>query len=756
MTKSLNGVPRNQLCPQRADLPLIVSVESRKGGVGKTTAALCLGRMLLKRGYAVLVVDVDLTGTNAADVADSPYWQEDLHAVTEVTPEAKDSSDSTPPRVNLLAVFEQLFLVGKEIPKFGLCGCSEKRAAYFTVDLGRVNIMGSQVYKTGKKVKTTKSLRIEDPGTLFDPIHAYWLLEFVRDRVEDFADRVREVKRDRPVAIILDNSPGYVGLGPDIQDWLTDRGPHKSKFLTVMSLDAPDINACGASVAELHRLYTIKWETSRLFIEAGVEGESTGADLGLDETDDDQDRFFMQLVSMGGESEANGQCRTSSDDPPWQWKEDLAFYRTPDRAIGKQYMDSANKYQAVLVNRVPEEITTGNHEYQMPPDNGEDSLELLTKLLGGERTSRHWMSRMIQYDPYLEHQFLWSLRYGHHEGSSPGPREVTGFLDGIEQNLDHLGRVGKGEVWFGASEDIDPGDLARKLTQFDRLVYQAMERVKRSEWSHLVQPLVHASRWLPGSIVPSFRSCLISILLPYGIIHDWPIEEIHGSDDMAHVSPHAQGLVRHIPDQIAARLEETHADTVRRGTVFRMFALSLGRLAGLAIGYQPWPSDAHEIVVDLLAEVVSTEVSRWTLQHQRGRQARPNLSFLAQERLTPAECEKYFALWLDRFSRRGIVRRPDELATFYGACASGQARLMSFGSDCIFLIRLLRNMIERAEGHEPRFPRVDDIVEDAIVHKKISHAQAYKLADDRAATAQYFRRFDEVLESIVADWGLAT
>jgi len=46
---------------------IIISVESRKGGVGKTTAALCMGKILLKNGYAVLLIDTDITGTNIAD-----------------------------------------------------------------------------------------------------------------------------------------------------------------------------------------------------------------------------------------------------------------------------------------------------------------------------------------------------------------------------------------------------------------------------------------------------------------------------------------------------------------------------------------------------------------------------------------------------------------------------------------------------------------------------------------------------------------
>ena len=61
---------------------LLVSVESRKGGVGKTTAALNLARILLeKKGYAVLFLDVDITGTNATDALDSPFWRDICHTV---------------------------------------------------------------------------------------------------------------------------------------------------------------------------------------------------------------------------------------------------------------------------------------------------------------------------------------------------------------------------------------------------------------------------------------------------------------------------------------------------------------------------------------------------------------------------------------------------------------------------------------------------------------------------------------------------
>ena len=55
---------------------LFISVESRKGGVGKTTAALNLARLLLKKQRAVLLSDADITGTDAVECLVSPFWKD--------------------------------------------------------------------------------------------------------------------------------------------------------------------------------------------------------------------------------------------------------------------------------------------------------------------------------------------------------------------------------------------------------------------------------------------------------------------------------------------------------------------------------------------------------------------------------------------------------------------------------------------------------------------------------------------------------
>ena len=53
----------------------IYSVESRKGGLGKTTIALNLSKALIDKRYDVLLIDCDITGTSVIEVAGAlSFW----------------------------------------------------------------------------------------------------------------------------------------------------------------------------------------------------------------------------------------------------------------------------------------------------------------------------------------------------------------------------------------------------------------------------------------------------------------------------------------------------------------------------------------------------------------------------------------------------------------------------------------------------------------------------------------------------------
>lgn len=83
------------------------SVESRKGGVGKTTVALNLGRCLLNTGYKVLLLDCDITGTSIAQCCEnSVFWEECVNVV-------KHEKEKEVVPVNLLDYFRIFFFDGR-------------------------------------------------------------------------------------------------------------------------------------------------------------------------------------------------------------------------------------------------------------------------------------------------------------------------------------------------------------------------------------------------------------------------------------------------------------------------------------------------------------------------------------------------------------------------------------------------------------------------------------------------------------------
>lgn len=350
---------------------ILISVESRKGGVGKTTAALNLANIFLKKQYAVLFLDVDITGTNAADGLNSPFWN------GIATPINYDGG-----KANLLQVFQTIFMTGQGIPSFSV---SEKKDS-LQVNLERINVFGSQIYDLGgfennKVLKTGKKSKIVcKPSILFDELHAFWFIEFLQEICVAFSSAVG----DKKVAIIIDNSPGYVGIAPAVQDWLTDLGPVKGKFLTISSLDTQDFASCAHAVDELHQLFLGKCDASQKFIESC--GSETKDEIQLG---DAELAFFERLAELTRDKTRAPDTHITGAD--------LAFYRNRRN----NPVLTADKYQALIINRVPQDIKRGFYEYENAAMDSPDGT--IKSLLGKDKHDV-----MIGYDSYIEYQFIYS------------------------------------------------------------------------------------------------------------------------------------------------------------------------------------------------------------------------------------------------------------------------------------------------------------------------------------------------------------
>jgi len=349
----------------------VISVESRKGGVGKTTAALNLAKLFADRGYTVLFLDADITGTNVGYSIKSPFWKDIINVFKE-----KDAPE------NLLEWFERKFMCGLHLPEF-----TKK------VDPEKINIIGSQVFEERKPEKNnkqaTKKGLICSPSILFDKLHSFWFIEFLKMICKEFA-----YHSERNSVIIIDNSPGFVGIAPAIHEWLTDMGPERGKFLTVSSLDEQDIASCCHAVNNIHRTLLNKIETAHIF-----ENMRSDKDCSIDP---EYHAFFLRLLEEYEEDKSKNR----------KTPKELRFYISGQWKKTK-YLEKPSSYQNWILNRVPREVKKGLFQYNADAIIGRGDIfsELPLKIWDSYSEGKEVIppKQQVSFDEYIEYQFLHNL-----------------------------------------------------------------------------------------------------------------------------------------------------------------------------------------------------------------------------------------------------------------------------------------------------------------------------------------------------------
>ncbi len=240
----------------------VYSVESRKGGVGKTTIALNLAKVLAGKKYDVLLIDCDITGTPITKAAgNSVYWKDEVWAEYEgLEP------------MNLIDFYENKYLL------------EDKKGNELVNQLGyqkgKIHLIGSDIYGRNGEL-------IIDPRDLMDELHCYWFVEMIKELADSFCKKSEQTQK----AIILDNSPGYVGIGRSIRGWLAQLGPERVNFVLVSSLDEQDIEATIGSAIDIQRMMNTEREITqyvKVVVNKAPEDlldEGGGYDFGLKDGD---------------------------------------------------------------------------------------------------------------------------------------------------------------------------------------------------------------------------------------------------------------------------------------------------------------------------------------------------------------------------------------------------------------------------------------------------------------------------------------
>lgn len=409
----------------------IISVESRKGGVGKSTVALNLASLLNDRNNRVLLIDVDITGTSIDGFMKSSLWKEEFNSVLFGNK-----------KINLLDYFQNYFQNGRNTIEFiSNSQCNFLSENCFQIREDSINYIQSELYDENMSV-------ICDPRLLFDELHSYWLVQMLDDICNAFDTWVSKQEKKKDGIIILDNSPGYVGLDRAIHEWLTNLGPEKAKFLTVSSLDVQDLKSSLSSIKVIHEIVERKIKGARLCREL----ERGNNDIFFELVDEKVKSFVVHRLLS---AEATG----------------LEYYT----GIKDDENPEIGSYQALVINKVPVIVYDNMKNYDYKKSLGKEELY---KLLESICSTKNGMIETIPFDSYIQYQLV--RDYVTHSNFTKDDSRVkilnsitsmrrilTSMNIGVRNHLSYIDSLWRLDVYFNRLKkelvEVGYGQLARKL-----------------------------------------------------------------------------------------------------------------------------------------------------------------------------------------------------------------------------------------------------------------------------------------------------
>lgn len=676
-----------------------ISVESRKGGVGKTTAALNLAKLFIDRGFPVLFLDADITGTNIGNAINSPFWKEVTNVIQEENANA-----------NLLEWFDRKFMCGKHIPDF-----AKKITPH------KINLIGSQLFeaKKGKKEDLICS-----PSILFDKLHSFWFIECLKIICSSF---VRYVKATS--IIIIDNSPGFVGIAPAIHEWLTDMGPRHGKFLTVSSLDEQDIISCCHAVNNIHQTLLNKIETAKIL--ENIQKDNVTIDKKYH-------AFLLRLLE---------ECNYEKQNTKKSIKtlKELDFYL--NKQVNKsEYLDNPYLYQNWIVNRVPLEVKRRIFRYNLDDILGGDSSfnRFLMKIWNPDDKYRDTIPQcqQVSYDEYIEYQFLHNLTFStrRHERMHPRAEKMIHFLfekleHDIQNNIDNIFLDSKGFSYAHYKKIIEHSKNMQNYTE------EVLERLERFGFSNLTRLIRSRKEWYPTYPIHMLRDTFYNMMLDskYPPFEFLPLEYELG--------PVNKEAIENI-EKLFGQLDKYPNENISI-EVFYILKNSFLTAITLLFTTPFWHEPIYEMITKAFVGLFKMQLHHYI---KRKGEKRTIQGFLAAEEMKEKELYEYEGKYFHFFEPSW--KYDNYFVLFYKSLCQAQARFIDINKDVEFLIYILKEIIVRSKDELPLLPYIRPLLEKVIEKKTLSHEQGRKQCAKGFQEANYMEEFQDVLTGVIDKWGI--